>query len=370
MSEFQHYEFQALDRALTKADQDYISRLSSRVRLSATSAEFVYNYGDFRGDPEQLLDRCFDMMVYRASFGVRRLMIRLPKTTPIEPYEPYCVDYLISLKRMAKSVILDINLSSETYYDWLSDESHLAGLTEIRADLLRGDLRSLYLAWLQSGFSESFGMDWQEVVEPPVPPNLKKLSPALKAFVELFEISDDLIAAAAEASDAQKLPKEPIADWVAALSEAERIKYLVRVAQGESHVGLELIQRLRAKFGQPVTAVQTAGRRTLAELVAAAQQKAEQRQRKVKLAAEKAEQKRLAALVPKVDNLWQSVEQLIERKQAKPYDEAVAQLKDLRAIAQQQGTLAAYNQRFQAIEPIVMRRPGLLRRMRAAGLLS
>jgi hypothetical protein len=45
MSEYQYYEFQALDRILTKTEQSYIESLSSRVELSPTKAAFTYSYG-------------------------------------------------------------------------------------------------------------------------------------------------------------------------------------------------------------------------------------------------------------------------------------------------------------------------------------
>jgi hypothetical protein len=59
----------------------------------------------------------------------------------------------------------------------------------------------LYLAWLGSCFGEDCAEDPKDILEPPVPANLKKLSPALKNFVELFMVDEDLIAAAAESSD-------------------------------------------------------------------------------------------------------------------------------------------------------------------------
>ncbi|MEM9161703.1 MAG: hypothetical protein AAGC54_01370 [Cyanobacteria bacterium P01_F01_bin.4] len=56
MSEYQLYEFQALDQALTDADLTYLQSLSSRVELTATSARFNYSYSDFRGDPVKVLE--------------------------------------------------------------------------------------------------------------------------------------------------------------------------------------------------------------------------------------------------------------------------------------------------------------------------
>jgi hypothetical protein len=51
----------------------------------------------------------------------------------------------------------------------------------------------------------------EELVEPPVPANLQKLSPALQAFADLFELDGDLIAAAAMESPGAQVQEEPIA---------------------------------------------------------------------------------------------------------------------------------------------------------------
>lgn len=79
MSEYQYYESQAIDRPLTEAEQAAVSRLSSRVDLSAHRAVFTYSYGDFRGDPVELLAKCFDAMLYLASWGSHWLYFRLPR---------------------------------------------------------------------------------------------------------------------------------------------------------------------------------------------------------------------------------------------------------------------------------------------------
>ena len=39
--EYQYYEFQTVDRPLSKADRDYVSGLSSRVRPTASRAVFT-----------------------------------------------------------------------------------------------------------------------------------------------------------------------------------------------------------------------------------------------------------------------------------------------------------------------------------------
>lgn len=57
MSEYQYYEFLALDKPLTAEEKTYVESISSRVELTSTQAVFVYNYGDFRGEPKQLLEK-------------------------------------------------------------------------------------------------------------------------------------------------------------------------------------------------------------------------------------------------------------------------------------------------------------------------
>ncbi len=137
MSEYQLYEFQSLDRVLTAADKAYLERLSSRAELTATSARFNYSYGDFRGKPAEVLECCFDIMLYQANFGITQLMIRLPKEAAVpELYEPYCVPYAVSVEQTDRSTIIDISISSEEGRGWIGEEGNLSDLVQIRAALM------------------------------------------------------------------------------------------------------------------------------------------------------------------------------------------------------------------------------------------
>jgi hypothetical protein len=79
MSEYQYYEFQAIDRPLSEAERQALRHLSTRARITATSFTNSYEWGDFKGDPAKLMERWFDLHLYLANWGSRRLMIRLPK---------------------------------------------------------------------------------------------------------------------------------------------------------------------------------------------------------------------------------------------------------------------------------------------------
>lgn len=52
MSEYQYYEFRAIDRPLTEIQKAKISALSSRSHVTSHTASFIYNYGEFRGSAE------------------------------------------------------------------------------------------------------------------------------------------------------------------------------------------------------------------------------------------------------------------------------------------------------------------------------
>lgn len=368
MSEYQFYEFRSLDKALSDADQAYARSLSSRAIVSSTTAQFNYSYSAFRGDPVKLLDRCFDLMLYVANFGTRRLMIRFPKNlVSLAAFKPYCDDHSITVASTPKSIILDINLNSEDYYTWIEGEEHwLSGLVDLREELLKGDFRLLYLAWLRSGFVEDGGEDPEDMPEPPVPPNLKKLSPALKRFAELFLVDADLIAAATEVSPTLKEAEEPIEEWIAAMSEAERNRYLLKAIQGDAHVGAELMQHLRkVNDSKPMNAY-VATERTLANLIEHAQEQKKQHIQKEQAKAAQARRKQLEAIAPHVDSLWEKIHQLIALKQANPYDEAVNLLKDIRDLAELKGTQGKFQEKIVQLKRDYSNRPGLLTRLQKA----
>jgi len=54
MSEYQYYEFQAIDRSLTMAEQQELRALSTRARINATSFVNTCEWGDLKGNPSRL----------------------------------------------------------------------------------------------------------------------------------------------------------------------------------------------------------------------------------------------------------------------------------------------------------------------------
>jgi len=67
MSEYQYYQFLAVDRPLTAAEQAEVRQISSRARITATSFTNEYHWGNFRGSPEAMMRRYYDAHLYLAN---------------------------------------------------------------------------------------------------------------------------------------------------------------------------------------------------------------------------------------------------------------------------------------------------------------
>jgi hypothetical protein len=108
VSGYQYYEFQAIDRPLTKNELEGVRALSSRARISATHFVNEYHYGNFRGDERKLVEQVYDAHLYFANWGSRRLLLRLPTTLlPARSAEPYCAEGALTCWTRKGCLLLD-----------------------------------------------------------------------------------------------------------------------------------------------------------------------------------------------------------------------------------------------------------------------
>ncbi|MBK1667080.1 hypothetical protein CKO28_03345 [Rhodovibrio sodomensis] len=366
MSEYQYYEFLAIDRPLDEADLTELRALSSRARVTRTSFTNHYEWGDFKGDPVALMQRWFDLHLYLANWGTRRLMMRLP-TRLLDParLEPFLreADW-VDIETFGAHVLLDFLQDDEApQADWDDGTGWLAALAPLRGDLLSGDLRVVYLVWLSA---VAQGLLPDETLEPL--PGIGPLSGALDAFAEFFGIDADLVAVAAEREAVDRLPSGDAARaQVAALPEAEKTDLLVRLVEGDPHVESTLRARLRDDDA-------AAARRTVGELRRRAQARADERaraaaerraaeQRRQAEAAERARRARLDAVRQRGADAWRDVEAEIARRNAAAYDRAATLLADLKTIAAENGTQDAYAHRLEDLRARHARKPKLLDRL-------
>jgi len=279
MSEYQYYGWQALDRPLTAAERAAVDKLSSHIEVSATHAAVEYQWGDFKHDPIQVLARYFDAFQYYANWGAERLAFRFPKSLlDADRLDPYLWTGCTDLLTVGDYYILQFSAPEEDERSSWEDEGEgLDELSPLRADILQGDLRSLYLASLL-GIVANLYLDNDEdeaeaELEPSVPSGLGQLTPTLEAFIRFMRIDPFLVAAAAEASPPlSAVPSAPFAAKIAQLPRAECDAFLQRLLQGEANLHVALRRRLEELADGNEQAPPEAPRRTIGELLERAEQ--------------------------------------------------------------------------------------------------
>jgi hypothetical protein len=375
MSEYQYYEFLALDRPLTDTQRAELRSISTRAEITATRFVNEYEWGDLKGDPQKMVERYFDAFLYLANWGTRRLMFRLPRgVLDAETAKRYCYTDTASVIETDSHLILSFYLDRDPDDYWDEPEGQLAAMVQARSELAAGDLRLLYLAWLLA--LQSGEMD-DEDTEPPVPAGLGNLSASLQAVADFFEIDQDLIAVAADSSPSIEEPSG-LAEFLASVGAEEKDALLARVAAGEgAQVQALLLRRFLATTGAPPTAPT----RIPAELLEAAADRIDtraaaleerQREEEARRAAAKAAAyaKHLDQLATRTEAAWEKVSEWIETKRPRDYDLAVSLLKDLQALADRQDGLAAFRQRLGELRAQHQRKLSLLDRFDQAGLPS
>ena len=117
MSEYQYYEFQAIDRPLTEREmgatagsclpvpEDHAHELHQRIPL-----------GDLRGNPRKMMEKYFDAFLYYANWGSHWLMLRLPREVvpDVEAAEQYDSGESLSVDAKGKHVLLEFHSEDES----------------------------------------------------------------------------------------------------------------------------------------------------------------------------------------------------------------------------------------------------------------
>ncbi len=215
--------------------------------------------------------RYFDAFVYTANWCSCRVSLRVPLA---------CFRKA-ELKSFAAGRALTIEVGDQHWIiDWSLDESEdddrfamedgsgwMSRLAPLRDELLRGDLRPLYLGWLASA-----GVLDDDALEPEVPPGLSQLSPPQQGLAEFVEVDPDLLAAAATGGECtankESTQAADIDVWLAEWSPGDMAATLKLMVQGQ---GREAERQVRARHAAWTEArrpslARSAARRTLAQL--------------------------------------------------------------------------------------------------------
>ena len=380
MSEYQFYDFRALDRPLTRNEMAALRSISTRAAITATSFTNHYEWGDLKANPSKLLEKYFDASVYVANWGTHEFCIRLPQgSVDYKLLHAMAPGKSLRVRKTATFVIVEFGFESE--WDGEDDGTGwMASLMPLRSDLLRGDLRCLYLGWLRC--AQDRGLD-EDKLEPPVPAGLGELSGPLHALIEFLEIDEDLVEVAAQASKplAAGPSRRELSAWIRGLPEKDKEELLITAAvdQGERWRN-DLVRRFRRTNLQQISDVLAASeRRKAGDLLAAADARAKERARLLNeqhtAEAAKRKEEDLANRARYLDQLgrrqleiWKQVAAHVQTRQPKDYDRAVSLLTDLHDLAVWRGQTAEFQTALEKIRQIHAAKGSFLRRLAMANL--
>ena len=379
MSEYQYYDFKAIDHALTKTEMAALRAISTRAVITTTSFTNHYEWGDLKADPLKLLEKYFDAFVYVTNWGTREFHLRLPQElVDFKHLKSILPGKSTRVRSAGQFVVVSFESEVESDDDWDDGTGWMGSLVSLRSDLLRGDIRCLYLGWLMCAQDEEFS---GEVLEPPVPAGLRERTAPLDSLIEFLGIDEDLVEVAASASAPLKEgpSRKELATWVRGLPANEKDDLLIDLLSGSSErCRLELLQRFQRE--NDVAASHGAiDRRTVKALLTAAQLRADERTRQLnaKRAAEAARKKAkdeadravyLDHLAKREKAVWKQVEAYIEKRQPKDYERAVILLVDLHDLAVRQEDETGFQLTMEELRKTHAAKGAFLRRLVNANL--
>lgn len=372
MSEYQYYEFLALDRSLTSDERTRLRRISSRAEITSTRFQNEYEYGDLKADPLKLLAAHFDVFFYHGFRSTLRFAVRLPGCDSRE-LEPFLGGESLGVVRAEGGLLLDLCLH-DRQFNWESVEGGAARLAPLREALLKGDTRWLYLAWLAD-----LELRGEDELEPPLPVGLQELDEPLKTLAALCALDRDLLAAAVEASpplDVGRADEEASArEWATALPARARRDMLVSFLLGRNEAR-DLFQRWLRLWKRPQA---TAPRRTVGTLLERAEEIRRERLRREadesrrRRTAQEAREREARALhlesvASQEERVWAEVAEQIALRKPQGYDKAVHRLRDLGEVLQAQGRTEEFARRVGELRQLHRLKGNLLARLDEAHL--
>jgi hypothetical protein len=379
VSEYQYYDFKAIDHALTKTEMAALRAISTRAVITTTSFTNHYEWGDLKADPLKLLEKYFDAFVYVANWGTREFHLRLPQElADFKQLKSILPGKAARVRSAGQFVIVAFESEVESDDDWDDGTGWMGSLVSLRSDLLRGDLRCLYLGWLLCAQDEELSGG---ALEPPVPAGLRELSAPLDSLIEFLGIDEDLIEVAAAASAPLKAgpSRKELANWIRGLPENEKDDLLVDfLSESGERWRVELLQRFQRE-NAVATSHGAIERRTVKNLLTAARVRADERARQLsaKRAADAARKKAkdeadravyLESLAKREKAVWKQVEAYIQQRQPKDYERAVILLVDLHDLAVRQGDETGFQLTMEELRKTHAAKGAFLRRLAKANL--
>ncbi len=336
MSEYQYLVFRAIDAPVSQTNLQFMRRQSSRADITPWSFKNEYHFGDFHGNAQEMLHRGYDFHFHYANFGVRNLMIRLPKGLPdtkaAEPYfEEDSLHFLKDKQGRGGILCLEPFFEAGDLDELWELDGVLDRLLPLRAEILDGDLRPFYLAHLAVKSDGNHDPDQEK--DAPVPAGLGKLTDAQRALAELYGLSKALIAAAARNSPPLPQPtdsQKPYAAWLQLQPETTKIAWLCQLmTDPRAAVRSEILAEYQKSQNAPSWPTICLDR-TLTEIKTAAKGIQQQNDRKNAEKAAHQRARKLADMAADPLPTLRKTEELVKERSLDAYHQIALLLADLR----------------------------------------
>lgn len=382
MSEYQYYEFVAIDEPLTPKQMAELRSCSSRASITPTSFVNEYQWGNLKADPADWMRRYFDAHVYIANWCTCLLCLRVPKSAfDAGTFRAFKTKAAFSVVQTKTHWLLEWGLDGSDNYDRFADEDGrgwMGRLAPLRDELLRGDMRPLYLGWLAGVSAGEIG---EKTGEPQPPPGLSRLTAAQQSLAEFLEVDADLLAAAGLADPQGSEPDgesdAELDTWIAAFPAAEKTAMLKLLLTGHAQ---QAERKLKLRFlawrrKQQSVATPPMRRRTVADLYKLMASAAETREKREAVQRKKAEAERqarreahLRALAADFGQCWRIADKCAARGIASAYDEVKRSLVDLSDAYALCATQAEFDRKLVQFMARHGKRSALVRRLVDTGL--
>ncbi len=270
MSEYQYYDFLAIEKSLTREQQKELRNITSRADISSKRLTNEYHFGSFKGDPLVLVEKYFDLFLYYSNFGVYQVIFKVPfhrdLMEKLAPFEPF-----FKIKSTGTHLLIDICPDWEDDWPEIFEDWEVTLLVPIRESLMEGRMDALYIPWLSL-------LAWMihedpESLEPCPSTDLSPLNRSLKKYAEFFTVSTSVLQHAYATVTSQSKPLEisesSLRKWLKSIPAKEREGILLELLTGNpTKIATTLKDRYRAETSpKPDNNLETQPRRPVYQLI-------------------------------------------------------------------------------------------------------
>ena len=380
MSEYQYYEFLAVDRPLTSEEMSELRKLSTRADITPVSFVNEYHWGDFKGDPNDLMHMFFDLHVYLSNWMTAIFMVRLPfECLSPETAEAMAANEVLYFESSSDYWVITWRLEEGEDYDRLDmggGEGWMSRLAPVREELLRGDIRSLYVGWLSA---VTWGLVDDDELEPLPVKGLGNLTEAQKDLAGFLEVDPDLMEGAGIGSppyEEDNFPPEEMDNWLDGLPDQEVKGFLRQLLFGQGQRAERAMRRRFLEWRRGLeTGDETMPRRSVKELKknrdeAEKRRIKKEKERKARLEAKRRKEREayLTLLAKDFEKVWTELQQTVPQGTASAYDRAKTKLVDLAEAYALFADIKDFKQRLEQFMLEYKRRRALIQRLEKAGI--